>query len=94
MLDKDVEVCENDLKGDECEIEMRMNMVVQLLLNITYCYMKLFFFDEAKKCLEYIIDICPLATDAYLRRSQLVMYDKESNYKNFEQAIKDADYCI
>jgi len=69
ILDKDIQVAENDLQGDECEIELRLNLVVQLLQNIGYCYMKLFFFDEALKCFNYILELAPIASDAYLRRS-------------------------
>lgn len=69
ILDKDVKVCEKDLGDDECEIELRSNLVVTLLLSLGYCYMKLFFFEEAMKCFNYAIELMPIASDAYLRRS-------------------------
>lgn len=62
---------EKDLGDDDCEIELRKNLVVSLLLSIGYCYMKLFFFVEARKCFDYAIEIEPIANDAYLRRSQV-----------------------
>jgi tetratricopeptide (TPR) repeat protein len=69
ILDKDIKVSEKDLQGDECEIEMRNNLVVTLLMNMGYCYMKLFFFEEALKCFNYGIELAPEAMDVYLRRS-------------------------
>lgn len=69
LLDKDIKVCEKDLGDDECEIEMRTNLVVTLLMSMGYCYMKLFFFHEALKCFNYAIELAPIAADAYLRRS-------------------------
>jgi tetratricopeptide (TPR) repeat protein len=69
LLDKDIKVTEKDLEGDECEIEMRTNLVVTLLLNMGYCFMKMFFYAEAKKCFTYAIQLAPVAADAYLRRS-------------------------
>jgi tetratricopeptide (TPR) repeat protein len=69
LLDKDIKLNEKDLDNDECEIELRTNLVVTLLLNIGYCYMKMFFFDEAYKTFSYAIELAPFAADAYLRRS-------------------------
>ena len=47
LLDKDIVVKEKDLGDDECEIEMRTNLVVTLLMSMAYCYLKLFFYEEA-----------------------------------------------
>lgn len=69
ILDKDVKVGEKELNGDECEIEMRTNLVVTLLMNMGYCYMKLFYYDEAYKCFSYSLELAPYASDCYLRRS-------------------------
>ena len=41
ILDKDVVVKEKDLGDDECEIEMRTNIVVTLLMSLGYCYLRL-----------------------------------------------------
>lgn len=38
ILDRDVKVSEKDLGDDECEIEMRTNLVVTLLMSMGYCY--------------------------------------------------------
>jgi tetratricopeptide (TPR) repeat protein len=59
ILDKDIKINEKDLDGDNCEIEMRTNLVCTLLLSIAYCYMKLHFYDEAIKCLDYGIELIP-----------------------------------
>lgn len=69
ILDKDIKVAEKDLGDDECEIEMRTNLVVTLLMSMGYCYMKLFYYDEALKCFDYAIELAPMASDVYLRRS-------------------------
>ena len=69
ILDKDVKIAEKDLEDDDCEIEMRTNLVVTLLMSIGYSYMKLHYYDEAIKCYTYAIKCAPIASDAYLRRS-------------------------
>ena len=69
ITDADVVVKEKDLGDDECEIEMRTNMVVTLLMSMGYCYMKLHYHTEALKCLDYAIELAPVAADAYYRRS-------------------------
>jgi hypothetical protein len=69
LLDRDVKVAGKDLEEDECEIEMRTNLVVTLLLNMGYCFMKMFFYKEAYKCFTYAMELAPVASDAYLRRS-------------------------
>lgn len=69
ILDKDVKVSEKDLNEDECEIEMRTNLVVTLLMSMGYCYQKLFFYDEALKCFNYALELAPEACDVYVRRS-------------------------
>lgn len=89
ILDKDIKVNEKDLQGDECEIELRTNLVVTLLMNMASAYMNLFFFDEASRCLTYAIEIAPYAADAYLRRSQTVMYNLESDMTDYKRALED-----
>lgn len=69
ILDKDIKVMEKDLDGDECEIELRSNLVVTLLMNMGYCYQKLFFYDEANKCYNYALELIPIASDGHLRKS-------------------------
>jgi len=64
-----VKLCEKDLGDDECEVELRNNLVVTLLLNIGYAYCKIFCFGDAMKCFNFAIEIMPEAADAYLRRS-------------------------
>lgn len=94
LTDKDVRVGEKDLDGDECEIEMRTNLVVTLLMNCGYCFMKLFFFEEARKCFDYALELAPVAADALLRRSQCVMYNKEADMAALRQAVKDANQAL
>lgn len=69
IIDKDIILKEKDLGDDECEIELRNNLVVTLFMNIAYCYMKLHFYEEAHKTLTYAIQLAPYASDAFLRRS-------------------------
>lgn len=84
ILDKDIKVNEKDLGEDDCEIEMRKNLVVTLLMNCGYSYMKLFMFDEAYKCFDYALEIAPEASDCHLRRSQVLMYNKASDMDDFK----------
>lgn len=94
ILDRDVKVAEKDLGDDECEIEMRTNLVVTLLMSMGYCYQKLFFYNEALKCFSYAIELAPEAVDAYLRRSQCYMYNKDSTMADLKQAIEDVNKSI
>jgi len=94
ILDKDVKLSEKDLADDDCEIELRSNLVVTLLLSIGYCYMKLFFFDEALKCFNYAIELMPIASDAYLRRSQAIMYNKDSTMDDLKRAVEDVNKAL
>jgi tetratricopeptide (TPR) repeat protein len=94
LLDKDIKVTEKDLEDDECEIEMRTNLVVTLLMSIGYSFMKMFYFDEAYKCFSYAIELAPIASDAYLRRSQAIMYNKESTIDELKLAVEDVNKAI
>lgn len=94
ILDKDIKIAEKDLDDDKCEIEMRTNLVCTLLMSIAYAYMKLHFYDEAVKCLDYAIELIPLASDAYLRRSQVVMYNKGSSVEDLKRAVTDANKAL
>ena len=87
FLDKDIKVAEKDLGDDECEVEMRTNLVVTLLMSMGYCYMKLYYYDEAIKCFAYSIELAPVASDAYLRRSQCLMYNKASDMSDLKLAV-------
>lgn len=73
---------------------MRTNLVCTLILNCGYAFMKLFFYDEAYKCFSYAAEIAPVAADAYLRRSQVVMYNKESSMDDLKDAVKDANVAL
>lgn len=94
ILDQDVKVCEKDLGEDECEIEMRTNLVVTLLLNQGYAFMKMHFYEEALKCFNYAIELAPVAADAYLRRSQVLMINRKSDMRDLKQAVDDANKAI
>ena len=94
ILDEHIKLCEKDLGEDECEIEMRTNLVVTLLMSIAYCYLKLHFYTEALKCLDYAIEIAPIAADAYFRRSQVRMYNRLSSIAELRLAMEDANKAL
>lgn len=94
LLDKDIVVKEKDLGDDECEIEMRMNLVVTLLMSIAYCYIRLHYYTEALKCLDYAIELAPIAADAFYRRSQTRMYNRRSTIEELRLAMDDANKAI
>lgn len=56
--------------------------------------MKLFYYEEAIKCFNYAISIYPEASDAYLRRSQAIMYDRDSTMTEFKIAIDDINKAL
>ena len=65
--------------------------MVTLLLNMANAYMHLHFYDEAEKCLSHGLELAPYAADAYLRRSQAIMYNFESTMMDYKQALSDLD---
>lgn len=94
ILDEHIKVCEKDLGEDECEIEMRTNLVVTLLMSVGYCYLRLHFYSEALKCFDYALELAPIAADAYLRRSQCRMYNRLSSIAELRLAMDDANKAI
>lgn len=94
ILDKDIVVKEKDLGDDECEKEMRVNMVVTLLLSISYCYIKLHYYGEAMKCLDYAIELAPIAADAYFRRSQIRTHNRLATIAELRLAVEDANKAV
>ena len=73
---------------------MRTNMVVTLLMSMSYCYLKLHYHTEALKCLDYAIELAPVAADAYLRRSQVRMYNKLASISDLKLALEDINIAI
>lgn len=87
IVDSDVKIGEKDLGDDECEIEMRTNLVVTLLMSMGYCYLRLHYHTEALLCLDYAIELAPVAADAYFRRSQTRMYNRLSSIAELRLAV-------
>lgn len=94
ILDTDVVVKEKDLGDDECEIEMRTNLVVTLLLSSGYCHLRLHQHTEARKCLDYALELAPIAADGYFRRSQLRTFDRLASIAEMRLAVADADHAL
>lgn len=94
ILDQDVVVKEKDLGDDVCEIEMRTNMVVTLLMSQAYCYLKLHYYGEAMKCLDYAIELAPIAADAWFRRSQTRMNNRLASIAELRLAVDDANKAV
>ena len=94
ILDKDIVVKEKDLGDDECEVEMRTNIVVTLLMSLGYCYLRLHNYQEAFKNLDYALTLAPTAADVLYRRSQVITYHKHSTIARLRQAMQDVDKAI
>ena len=94
ILDDQIKVCEANLGEDECEIEMRTNLVVTLLMSIGYCYLRLHYYTESQKCLDYALELAPIAADAYYRRSQLRMYNRLSTIRELRLSVDDANKAV
>ena len=94
ILDKDIVVKEKDLGDDECEVEMRTNIVVTLLMSLGYCYLRLHNYQEAFKNLDYALTLAPTAADVLYRRSQALTYHKHSTIARLRQAMQDVDKAI
>ncbi len=76
ITDKDIAVKEKDLGDDECEVEMRTNLVVTILMSLSYCYLHLFHFTESLKCLDYALSLAPTAADVLFRRAQVLSLNR------------------
>jgi len=87
ILDKDIVVKEKDLGDDECEVEMRTNIVVTLLMSLGYCYLRLHNYQEAFKNLDYALTLAPTAADVLYRRSQILTYHRHSTIANLKEAM-------
>ena len=85
---------EKDLGDDDCEIEMRMNIVVTLLMSLGYCYLRLHNYQEAYRCLDYALTLAPTAADVLFRRSQVVLYHRHSSIGSLKQAMDDVNKAI
>jgi tetratricopeptide (TPR) repeat protein len=94
IMDKDVVVKEKDLGDDECEIEMRMNLVVTMLMSMAYCYLRMHHHSEALCCLDYALELAPIAADCYFRRSQVRFYNKKSTVAELRLAMDDINKAI
>jgi tetratricopeptide (TPR) repeat protein len=94
IVDKDIVVKEKDLGDDECEIEMRTNLVVTMLLNMSYCYLRMHHHSEALRCLDYGLELAPIAADCYFRRSQVRLYNRKSTVKELRLAMDDANKAL
>ena len=94
ILDKDIVVKEKDLGDDECEVEMRTNIVVTLLMSLGYCYLRLHNYQEAYKNLDYALTLAPTAPDVLYRRSQTLTYHRHSTIAQLKQAMQDVDKAI
>ena len=72
------------------EKENYLSTMLHILKRLSYCYMNLRNYNEAKKCLnealEYANDNFP---DIYFRRGQVRMYNKFSNFKELNLALGD-----
>jgi len=94
ILDQDVVLKDKDLGDDECEIEMRVNLVVTLLMSMSYCYLRLHHHSEALRCLDFALDLAPIAADCYFRRSQVRTYNKKSTVAELRLAMDDINKAI
>jgi tetratricopeptide (TPR) repeat protein len=94
ILDEHVVVKEKDLGDDQCEIEMRTNLVVTLLMSQAYCLLKLHHYTEAIRCLDYAIELAPIAADAYFRRSQARTYNRLATIAELRMAVDDANKAL
>jgi len=94
ILDKDIVVKEKDLGDDECEIEMRINLVVTILMSLGYCYLRLHNYQEAYRNLDYALTLAPTAADVLFRRSQVFTYHRHSSIAHLKQAMQDVEKAI
>jgi hypothetical protein len=75
LKDDDVEIKEKQVvreEDKEIENETKMAMLVGCLLNSALAYMSMHHFDEAHKCVEYMIEHYWKDPQLYFRRAQLV----------------------
>ena len=65
-----------------------------MMLNMSYCYLRIHNHSEALRCLEYGLELAPIAADCYFRRSQVRLYNKKSTVKDLRLAMDDANKAL
>jgi tetratricopeptide (TPR) repeat protein len=78
IYDDDIVRKDKDYHGDDCEIDIRLNALHNILLNMCCCYMQMFHFKEALAACDEIIRLTDQSSEAYWRRSQVRLYDLKS----------------
>ena len=69
-------------------------MVATLLYNVAYAYASIFYFDEAVKCLDFVLSRHPLLPEALARRAFVVSLNAGANAEELKSALCDAERAL
>ena len=63
-------------------------MIVGTLINSALSYMSVFHFQEAMKCVDFILDQYLKDPEIYFRKAQIVYFNKVSTFTDLEKALE------
>ena len=69
-------------------------MVATLLYNIAYAYASIFYFEEAVKCLDFVLNRHTLLPEALARRAYVVSLNAGALACELESALHDAEHAL
>ena len=70
-------------------------MIVGTMVNSMMAYMSLFHFEEAEKCINFVLESYMQQPDLYYRKAQVLYFNQKSSFENLEDAnyiLKE--YCL
>jgi len=94
ILDSDILFGNNSSRMYVIEQESYNLSIVSILLSLAYAYMELRHFTEAIECINEGLDYNNENPDLYFRRSQALLYNKNSNTIQLELALNDIQKAI
>ena len=95
ILDKDIIECSSLPLINDDESENNLNeLLIKILLNLSSTFMELKHYECSLCCLNEILSIDENNTSALLRRFQCRLYNKKSNFYDYNLALKDINHAF
>ena len=95
ILDNDIIECSSLPLINDDESENNLNeLLIRILLCLSSTFMELRHYKCALNCLNEILAIDENNTSALLRRSQCFLYNKKSNFYDYNLALKDINHAF
>ena len=95
ILDNDIIECSSLPLINDDESENNLNeLLIKILLNLSSTFMELKHYECSLCCLNEILSIDENNTSALLRRFQCRLYNKKSNFYDYNLALKDINHAF